>query len=97
METSALVLGMLFGSLMLIAVAWVYIKHQIFGLGGTTLTLFGVLFLGLSIFKTVKISVSPGGKIEAKFQAINTRVNAVARRRYRNDKSPIESMAGNDG
>lgn len=59
--------------------AWVYIKHQIFGLGGSILTPFGVLLLGLSIWKTVEISVSPGGKIEAKFRAIEEHIERVGR------------------
>jgi hypothetical protein len=56
---------------------FVYIKHKKFGLGGFVLTVFGVMLLGFSIWKTAEISVTLDAKIEAKFQALTKRVEDV--------------------
>ena len=74
---TALILGLVFGSLMLCSLLFVYIKHKTFGLGGSVLTVFGVMLLGLSIWKTVEISITPKGEIEAKFEALEKRVEDV--------------------
>lgn len=74
---TALILGLVFGSLMLCSLLFVYIKHKAFGLGGAVLTVFGVMLLGLSIWKTIEISVTPKGEIEAKFEALEKRVEDV--------------------
>ena len=74
---TALILGLVFGSLMLCSLLFVYIKHKAFGLGGAVLTVFGVMLLGLSIWKTVEISVTPKGEIDAKFEVLEKRVEDV--------------------
>ena len=74
---AALILGIVFGSLMLCCLLFVYIKHKKFGLGGFVLTVFGVMLLGFSIWKTAEISVTLDAKIEAKFQALTKRVEDV--------------------
>ena len=74
---TALILGLVFGSLMLCSLLFVYIKHKTFGLGGSVLTVFGVMLLGLSIWKTVEISITLEGEIEAKFEALEKRVEDV--------------------
>ena len=47
----ALILDIVFGSLMLCCLLFVYIKHKKFGLGGSVLTVFGVMLPGFSIWK----------------------------------------------
>ena len=74
---AALILGIVFGSLMLCCLLFVYIKHTKFGLGSFVLTVFGVMLLGFSIWKTAEISVALDVKIEAKFQALTKRVEDV--------------------
>ena len=74
---TALILNLVFGSLMLCSLLFVYIKHRTFGLGGSVLTVFGVMLLGISIWKTVEISVTLEGEIEAKFEALEKRVEDV--------------------
>lgn len=68
--TVTLILGLLLGSIMLCTVLYVYIKRQIFGMGGSVLTTFGVLLLGLSLWKSVEVSVTSDGGIQAKFEAL---------------------------
>ena len=74
---TALILNLVFGSLMLCSLLFVYIKHRTFGLGYSVLTVFGVMLLGISIWKTVEISVTLEGEIEAKFEALEKRVEDV--------------------
>ena len=74
LTTAALTLGLIFGSVMLGVTCIVYYKRQIFSLGGSVLTVFGVVLLGLSIWKTVDVSISPTGGIEAKFSAVERRI-----------------------
>jgi prefoldin subunit 5 len=73
----ALVLGIVFGSLMLCCLLLVYIKHKKFGFGSFVLTLFGVMLLGFSIWMTAEISVTLAGKIEANFQALTKQVGEI--------------------
>jgi|GEM_PF-4754458 len=73
----ALILGIVFGILMLCCLLFVYIKNKKFGLGGSVLTVFGVMLLGFSIWKTAEISVTLEGNIEAKFEALTKRVEDV--------------------
>ena len=72
--SAALILGLILGSLMLISVVFVFAKHQAFGMGGTLMTPFGVLLLGLSIWKTAEISVTPEGGLAAKFESLEQQV-----------------------
>jgi len=72
----ALILGIVLGTTMLGVVIFVYAKKQSFGLGGSILTPFGVLLIGMSIWKTIDISVSADGGIQAKFQALEKKVES---------------------
>ncbi len=74
---AALILGIVFGSLMLCSLLFVYIKHKKFGIGISVLTVFGVMLLGFSIWKTAEISSILEVEIEAKFQALTKQVEEV--------------------
>lgn len=74
---AALIAGIVFGSLMLGCVCFVYVKHHKFGLAGSVLTIFGVILIGLSIFKTVEVKVKATGEIEARFQAVLQQLEQV--------------------
>lgn len=65
-----LIIGIILGSAMLLGVIFVYVKNQTYGMGGTSLTVFGTLLIGLSIWKTAEISITPEGGLQAKFEAI---------------------------
>ena len=55
---------------MLCSLLFVFIKHKTFGIGGSVLTVSGVMLLGLSIWKTVEISVTAKGEIGGKLEAL---------------------------
>ncbi len=65
---ATIILGLIIGSVMLIATTFVYVRHQTFSLGGSILTAFGTLLLGLSIWQSVEFTVGPDGGISASFK-----------------------------
>lgn len=73
----ALLIGIVLGAIMLLGVIYVYVKNQSYGMGGTALTVFGTLLIGLSIWKTAEISISPDGGLQAKFEALEKRFITV--------------------
>ena len=75
----ALWAGIIFGSLLLGSVAFVYVRHREFGLGGSILTPFGVMLLGLSLWKSVDISVSADGGLKAEFRSIKETAETAAK------------------
>lgn len=86
-ENTAFSAGIVIGALLLLAVAWVWIKKQIFGVGGSVMCFSGIALIGLTVWKTIQVDVS-GGEITAKFEErvkqldtglanVNDRVNKV--------------------
>lgn len=63
----AFVLGLLFGSVLLLAAVYRFVKHREFGLGGTVLIVFGSMLLGLSVWTSFEFSVDPEGKVTARY------------------------------
>jgi hypothetical protein len=55
----AIFAGIIFGALSVSSSAWVWVAKRAFGLGGTTLSVAGVVLLGMSIFKTVEFRAGP--------------------------------------
>jgi hypothetical protein len=55
----------------------VWIRNQVFGLGGSALSLVGVTLVGLSIWSGVKINVSDEG-FQAEFNRLQEQVKTVA-------------------
>jgi hypothetical protein len=71
----AFIVALVLGALMLASVCYMYVRHQAFGLGGTCLSGFGVVLLGMSVWKTVDVSFDEKG-VRAKLE----QVEVVARR-----------------
>jgi hypothetical protein len=59
--TAAFFLGMLCGTILLLSASVVYVKHRQFGLGGTAMTLAGVILLGMSVWKTIDVEINKEG------------------------------------
>lgn len=53
--------GIIIGSIAILAVAFVWIRKQTFGVGGSVLCSVGVVLLGLSVWTTMKIEISQQG------------------------------------
>lgn len=60
-----LLAGVVVGTILLLSVAWVWVRRQVFGTGGTVLTAAGVLLIGLFVFESF---VFKAGNIEIRTQ-----------------------------
>jgi hypothetical protein len=69
----ALFAGIVLGAVLLIIVCMTYFKEKRFGLGGTLLSFFGVILLGLSIWSEVEFSFG-----RMRFHAIRQQISEVA-------------------
>ncbi len=77
MQNITIALGMIFGSAMLSAVVWNYVQRQTFGSGGIVMIPFGVLLIGLALWRTAAISVSPEGGIKVELEQVKAEVGLV--------------------
>jgi hypothetical protein len=77
METWTYVIGLIIGSVAVLAVIFVYVKDRTFGTGGTALSLVGVILLGLSIWSDIQISVNKEG-VDARFETIERNIEMIA-------------------
>ena len=65
---ATLITGIIIGAICLLAAVHNHIRYQNFGLGGVVLVAFGSMLLGLSIWKSIEISIDTKGNITAKYQ-----------------------------
>ena len=73
----ALAVGIGIGTVILLAVVVVFVKDRKLSLGGWLLIPFGVLLVGLSVWKTAEVRVGPEGGLEAKFTALQHKVESL--------------------
>jgi len=76
-QTATYIVGIGLGILAVASACYVWVSHQTFGVGGCTLSVVGLVLVGLSIWSGVKIKVGEGG-LEAEFQRLSRQVEAVA-------------------
>ncbi len=60
MEQWVYVVGLVLGTFAIVAACGVWVRKQLFGAGGTVLSLVGLILVGLSVWKSVEISVTEG-------------------------------------
>ncbi len=60
-EDLAFLAGIVMGSILLLAVSWVWIRKQVLGAGGVTMSFVGVTLVGLTVWSSVRIQASPDG------------------------------------
>ena len=75
-RTVAVFAGDVLGSDSIGTACWVWAKKQIFGLGGATLSLAGIVLLGLSIWHSVEFGISGEG---VNFKAVADQVTTAAK------------------
>lgn len=63
----AFALGLILGSVLLLAAVYRFVKHRDFGLGGTVLVVFGAMLLGLSVWTSFEFSVDSQGRVTARY------------------------------
>ena len=76
MTTVVFGVGLVLGSAMIGTVCMVYFKKQVMGFGGSVLTIFGVVLVGLSVWSTVQVRVSKEG-LEVELDKLAQRVGHV--------------------
>ena len=75
-QTAAFIAGIIFGSIAVGCSSYVWFRHQVFGLGGSTLSVVGIALLGLSIWSGIKIELSQEG-LSARFETLENQLNTV--------------------
>ncbi len=65
MENPVYIVALVLGAIMLLSVCFVYVKHQVLQLGGICLSGFAVMLVGMSVWKSIDVSVDVNG-IKAK-------------------------------
>ena len=70
-KLAAEIAGIALGCAMLVVSFIVYLRKQVFGVGGSVLTTFGFLLLGLSIWSSVELSV---GAIKVSTKVLTTQI-----------------------
>ena len=72
MENYAYAVALVLGSLMLLSVCFVYIKHQMLPMGGIAMSLFSVILVGMSVWQSIDVSFDQQG-FQAKLdQSVDT-------------------------
>lgn len=66
--------GLVMGSLALLSAVWVWYNKQQFGYGGTLLSFFGALLIGLSVFSKVQIRF---GDVEITIERLERQVTSL--------------------
>lgn len=66
-KETAFYAGLFLGSTLLISTTYVFVKRQVFGLGGVFLIIFGSFLVGLSIWTSFEFSFNKDGSITAKY------------------------------
>lgn len=67
--------GVIIGSLMLLSVIWVWVSKQHFQLGGTLMSIFGTVLIGLSVFSSVTVKI--GDDLLVQFNALQEEVDTL--------------------
>lgn len=91
-KNAAIITGMVIGSLTLLTVLIVYLRTQKFALGGSVLTVFGTILLGLSIWVNIEVSIGKNGVIEARFFQMESSIaRAESKIQLQESKTKIEA------
>lgn len=61
MQNPAYAVALILGGIMLLSVCYVYVRHQVLQAGGMAMSGFAVLLVGMSVWKSIDISVNEQG------------------------------------
>lgn len=70
MSNPAYIVALVLGSVMLLSVCFVYVKHQVLQFSGMGLSAFAVILIGMSVWKNIDVSVDQNGFTAKLEQAI---------------------------
>lgn len=92
MQSWAYGVGLLIGSVALLAASYVWVKHQRFGSGGAFLTFAGLVLVGLSVWSRARLEVSDEGMV-AEFEKLQQEVAELSTANARLSSS-MDSLQG---
>lgn len=62
-QNVAFVAGVATGTVLLLSVAWVWIKKQTFGMGGAVMCMSGIALVGLTVWRSLQFEITENGFI----------------------------------
>ena len=92
LQMSDIVIGIgLFAGLFMVAtVCTVFYKTQIFGLGGSALSMLGTVLIGMSVWSNISFKVGADGAFSAELTQIKQEVAQIGKRNQRIEESVSE-------
>jgi len=96
MNNPAYVVALVLGSIMLLSVCFVYVRHQVLKLSGMGLTGFAVILVGMSVWKNIDVSVDENGftaKLEQAIEMANQAKKETAEVRQLSQQTTEAALA----
>lgn len=70
--------GIVLGSILLLSVAWVWVRKQVLGFNGFGMSIIGMLLISVTLWQKMNIEVSPDG-LKVEVEQLRERVNDAER------------------
>lgn len=96
MSNPAYIVALVLGSIMLLSVCFVYVRHQVLQLSGMGLTAFAVILVGMSVWKNINVSVDETGftaKLEQAIEIANQAKKETAEIKQLNQQTTEAALA----
>ena len=86
--------GLLIGSVLMLSVCFVFIRHRFFGPGGAALSILGAILIGMSVWSNINVSVGADGGFRAELSQIRDQVAKIDSKndQLRQTVSTVESQ-----
>lgn len=99
MSNPAYIVALVLGSIMLLSVCFVYVKHQVLQFSGMGLSAFAVILIGMSVWKNIDVSVDQNGftaKLEQAIEIANQVKKENEQLKQQNDQTAQAALALKD-
>jgi hypothetical protein len=96
MNNPAYVVALVLGSIILVSVCFVYVRHQVLQFSGMGLTAFAVVLIGMSVWKNIDVSVDQNGftaKLEQAIEIANQVKKENAELKQLNEENTQAALA----
>jgi murein L,D-transpeptidase YcbB/YkuD len=96
MSNPAYIVALVLGSIMLLSVCFVYVRHQVLKLSGMGLAGFAVILVGMSVWKNIDVSVDENGftaKLEQAIEIANQAKKETAEIKQLNQQTTEATLA----
>jgi hypothetical protein len=96
MNNPAYIVALVLGSIMLLSVCFVYVRHQVLQFSGMGLAAFAVILVGMSVWKNIDVSVDQNGftaKLEQAIEIANQAKKENAELKQLNEDNTQAALA----